>query len=439
MYRDFSIRAPSCVSAAGDALGLDDPCISPFNQPHLLLQQRYRLLKLLGEGGFGKTFLARDEQQPEPSFCVVKQLLFNSTHPQIVELFQQEVQRLAEVGDHPQIPRLLHNFEQDGQLFIVQEWIDGSTLEQEALEHPFDEKEIWALLRDLLPILQYLHDRHIIHRDIKPANIIRRHTGEVCRHANPFVLVDFGAAKQIGAVYATGTLIGSAEYAAPEQIRGKAMFVSDLYSLGVTCLHLLTQMSPFDLYDVGEATWKWEAYLTQPISASLQHILCTLVEPTIRRRYQSAIDVLAALEALDVQADQPITPVDQSIAASAPGLTNGLANPCANGTTPLEVLPTAIASIHTLQTVQSITTATLYNPQTQRWYSFPSKTKSDRHPVPPQSLMSWRLVTVGLGTAVASVAVTCLWLCVSIIFLALAVPPQSSAIPAKATSSALPR
>jgi serine/threonine protein kinase len=423
------------------------------------LHQRYRLLKPLGQGGFGKTFLAQDEYQSTKALCVVKQILPNHNNPQVTERFQQETQRLAEVGEHPQIPQLLNHFEQDGQCFIVQEWIDGSTLEQEAVEQLFDEGEVWALLRDLLPILQYLHDRNIIHRDIKPANIIRRrHTGATDCSSHSFVLVDFGAAKQIDEMQpvSTGTIIGSAEYAAPEQIRGRAVFASDLYSLGVTCLHLLTQMSPFELYDVGDAIWKWEAYLTQPISTALKHMLCTLVQPAMRRRYQSAAEAFVALEALTLQPAKRIAPSALALTSS------GVDGDCMS----CVVSPAAIAANYTIQTVRSIKAATAYNPQSQRWHSLPSATvpnnltcdvavflrsrllntsapHTDRgsptNLMAPKHLMSWRLVAVGFGTAVASVALTCLWVCVSIIFLALAVPPQSTTMPAKVTSSVLPR
>lgn len=119
------------------------------------------------------------------------------------------------------------------------------------------------------------------------------------------MLVDFGAAKHLSAISTVnaGTLIGSAEYAAPEQIRGQADFTSDLYSLGITCLHLLTQTSPFNLYDVGEDAWKWQEYLTQPVSPALRAILCKLLQPATRRRYQSAAEVLADLNVSSMPAN----------------------------------------------------------------------------------------------------------------------------------------
>lgn len=285
MYGYSLIRTPSLYPGNGSL------CFQPpFNQ---WLNCRYQILKFLGQGGFGQTFLAVDKRQNSLP-CVVKQVFLqgDKTHYQTtLDRFYEEVKRLAELGKHPQIPELLDTFEQDGCAFIVQGWIDGWTLEQEAETTPFDEAEIWNVLREVLPILQYLHDRQIIHRDIKPANLIRR------KCDRQLVLVDFGAAKQITRFNSlhTGTMIGSVEYAAPEQIKGQAVFASDLYSLGVTCLYLLTQMHPFDLYDIVEDAWKWQAYLPHPISSDLQAILCKLLQPAVRRRYQSAAEVLADL------------------------------------------------------------------------------------------------------------------------------------------------
>ena len=120
---------------------------------------------------------------------------------------------------------------------IVQTFIDGQNLEQELeVEGAFNESKIRHLLRDLLPVLQFLHENHVIHRDIKPSNIIRRGSD------GKLVLVDFGTARYVTGTFLarTGTVIGSAAYIAPEQLMGKAVYASDLYSLGVSCIHLLT-------------------------------------------------------------------------------------------------------------------------------------------------------------------------------------------------------
>ena len=271
------------------------------NLPDGLLQNRYCLYKWIGQGGFGKTFLALDQLQPSQPYCVIKQIaLFRparetQTCETQVNMLRQEGLRLAELGQYHQIPTLLNLFEQDGQGYLVQEFIDGQTLEQELAEAgAFNAAQVRQLLTQFLPILQFIHDRHVIHRDIKPANIIRR------RQDGQIFLVDFGAAKAIAEdlPIQTGTLIGSAEYAAPEQIRGRAIFASDLYSLGVTCIHLLTQMPPFDLFDMGEDVWNWQDFLPHPIDSSLAHILNRLLEPAINRRYQAVSEVLDDLNFL---------------------------------------------------------------------------------------------------------------------------------------------
>ncbi|WP_264322715.1 serine/threonine-protein kinase, partial [Zarconia navalis] len=260
-------------------------CHSP-----LRLGDRYRAIEPIGTGGFGRTFLAVDEHKPTKPRCIVKQFRSDDRNPRnqskAVALFRQEATRLEELGAHPQIPNLLAHFEQDDRLYLIQEFIDGSNLEQELAESgPFDEAKIRQLLADILPVLQFVHDRHIIHRDIKPANIIRRrsHIGQ-----GSFVLVDFGASKLATgtALARTGTTIGSAGFVAPEQSIGKAVLQSDLYSLGVTCIYLLTQVPPFELFDSSEGQWVWQDYLVDnPVSDSLVRVLNRLLESGTRRRY----------------------------------------------------------------------------------------------------------------------------------------------------------
>ena len=270
----------------------------------LLLGDRYRALELIGQGGFGRTFLAVDEYKPSKPRCVIKQF-----YPQIqganniqkaADLFEQEAMRLDELGQHPQIPELLAHFTQDNRQYLIQEFINGQNLLQELeAEGIFQEAQIRQLLESLLPVLEFIHSQQVIHRDIKPANIIRRSNREL-------ILVDFGAAKFANetALLLTGTTIGTPGYLAPEQARGKACFASDLYSLGVTCLYLLTQISPLELFDVGEDSWIWRQYLlNNPVSEQLGYILDRLVENGTKKRYQSAAEVLR-----DLESQAPIAP-----------------------------------------------------------------------------------------------------------------------------------
>jgi serine/threonine protein kinase len=262
-----------------------------------LLAERYRASKLIGAGGFGRTFMAEDEYKPSKPRCVVKQFCPSSqgtSNPdKAAELFQQEAVRLDELGKHPQIPELFAHFEQDNRLYIVQEFIDGQNLAQELAETgAFREAQIRSILRDLLPVLELIHKEKVIHRDIKPENIIRR------RSEDRVVLVDFGAAKYASstALAKTGTTIGSAGYAAPEQSFGKAVFASDIYSLGVTCIHLLTNIEPFNLYDPLESEFMWRDYLVDnPVSEELAEVLNKMIQSRVKQRYQSAVELMPAL------------------------------------------------------------------------------------------------------------------------------------------------
>ncbi len=270
----------------------------------LLLGDRYRALELIGQGGFGRTFLAVDEYKPSKPRCVIKQF-----YPQVqgadniqkaAELFEQEAMRLDELGKHSQIPELLAHFTQDNRQYLVQEFIDGRNLAQELqVEGVFQETQIRALLHSLLPLLEFIHSHQVIHRDIKPANIIRRTSpNQGGTREGELILVDFGAAKfaKETAWLQTGTTIGTPGYLPPEQARGKAVFASDLYSLGVTCLYLLTQVSPLELFDVGEDAWVWRQYLQDnPVSDELGYILDRLIENGTNKRYRSASEVLKDL------------------------------------------------------------------------------------------------------------------------------------------------
>lgn len=286
---------PDCTRATSNPTGakLCQACASK-----LVLRNRYRAITLIGQSGFGRTFLAVDEDKPSKPRCVIKQLFpqaqctNNANAQKAAELFEQEAVRLDELGKHPHIPELLAYFVEENRQYLVQEFIDGQNLAQILeTESAFRETQIRNLLKSLLPVLQFIHTHQVIHRDIKPENIIRRPDGKL-------FLVDFGAAKYATgtALLRTGTTLGTPEYVAPEQAIGKAIFASDLYSLGVTCIHLLTRMSPFDLSDRGEDTWVWRQYLVNnSVSDELSRILDKLIETATNRRYQAAEEVIKDL------------------------------------------------------------------------------------------------------------------------------------------------
>ncbi|MDZ8056428.1 MAG: protein kinase domain-containing protein [Aulosira sp. ZfuVER01] len=268
----------------------------------LLFRNRFRVIRLLGEGGFGKTYEARDtDKMNEP--CVIKQFF-----PQVqgtaalekaTELFKQEGKRLYDLGEHPQIPRLIAYFEQDQRLYLVQEFIEGQNLLQELQqEGVFSEAKIIQLLADLLPVLQFIHERGVIHRDIKPENIMRN------QNDGKLMLIDFGVSKQAkGTIFSqVGTSVGTPGYAPLEQMRGQVFPASDLYSLAVTCIRLLTGCLPNEeyydaLYDALRGRWVWKERLpsTTSITPTLVNLLDNLLQDYVKERYQSAHQVIAVL------------------------------------------------------------------------------------------------------------------------------------------------
>ncbi|WP_026082838.1 serine/threonine-protein kinase [Mastigocladopsis repens] len=289
-----------------------------------LLRGRYRVIKLLSdEGGFSRTYLAEDiDKLNEP--CVVKQLApkvqETSALKKAVELFKEEAKQLQQLGEHHQIPTLLAYFEQDKYLFLVQQYIEGQNLLKELhTQGTYTESKIRELLLDLLPVLEFIHERGVIHRDIKPQNIIRRDSDK------RLVLIDFGASKQFTATVQTkiGTTIGSHGYTPIEQMQdGKAYPASDLFSLGATCFHLLTGISPSKLWMQHGYSWvnHWRRYLnnpgqggTIPRRLKLGNLLDKLLKVDIEKRYQSADEVLKDV----LSQSQPVSSTVLSSASSS--------------------------------------------------------------------------------------------------------------------------
>jgi serine/threonine protein kinase len=261
------------------------------------LRNRYRPIKSLGSGGFGKTYLAEDIDKLNTQ-CVIKQfapqITGTNAFQKAKELFLQEAQQLEELGEHSQIPTLLAYFEENSRLYLVQQFIDGENLLQELEKQGiFSESKIRALLQDLLTTLKVVHYYKIIHRDIKPENIMRR------RSDGKLILIDFGASKQLQGTVKTGTSIGTFGYAPLEQMRdGKVYPASDLYSLGATCFHLLTGVHPGELYQEYGYEWvkTWRVHLQKPVNSDLDTVLDKLLQKYYQQRYQSAQAVLQDLK-----------------------------------------------------------------------------------------------------------------------------------------------
>lgn len=293
---------PDClVPVNPDGVTVCQSCGSPLTE---LLRNRYRPIKPLGQGGFGKTYLAEDVDRLNTR-CVIKQFVrqaSNKTFDKALTLFNQEAIRLNELGEHAQIPSLLAYFEQQGNFYLVQQEIEGNTLLQEVKrEGPFDEAKIRSLLHHLLPVLQFIHDRNVVHRDINPTNIISR------KQDHKPVLIDFGIAKQLEASLfdkqeQTGTRIGTEGYSPIEQLRsGEAYPSSDLYSLGATCICLMTGRKPEKLYSPLEGRWLWQEHVIaagRSVTSDLAAILDRMLKDFINERYRSAAEVLQELAAL---------------------------------------------------------------------------------------------------------------------------------------------
>ncbi len=269
-----------------------------------LLKGRYQVMQLISNtSGCARTYLGLDRERGEAK-CAIKHLVSlpkvqgNAVlYEKAIALFEQEAQRLTNLDAHPQIPSLWDFFQEENQRYLVQEFIPGQNLAQCLQQNgPFTEAQIRNLLQGLLPVLQFIHNRQIIHRDIKPANLMLRQGLESAPEG--FVLIDFGISKQLAqtAIAQTGTVgIGTQGYAPLEQmLTGKTYPASDLYSLGVTGLCLLTGVEPDRLYDPSQGRWLWRETQLQgnPISENLGGVLDKLTQVAIGDRYQSAQEAL---------------------------------------------------------------------------------------------------------------------------------------------------
>ena len=271
---------------------------------------RYTLLKPLGEGGFGHTFLAKDLHLPGQPQCVIKQLKPSDRRPNQLQvarrLFDTEAQVLYHLGTHPQIPRLLAHFEDNGEFYLAQDFIDGHSMGEEFEAAPWDEAAVVAFLGDVLGILAFVHQQQVIHRDLKPANLIRR------RRDKRLVMIDFGAVKQVRTQLAVNqpntphtVVIGTQGYMPSEQLGGQPRFSSDIYAVGVMGIQGLTGQYPETLLrspSTGELDW----HRNLQASPELVALLDTMVRYDFRARYPDAQTALRALKALPPYLSQHI-------------------------------------------------------------------------------------------------------------------------------------
>ena len=280
-----------------------------MHNPGKIVGERYQIIQQLGRGGFGQTYLAQDIKTPGSPRCVIKQLKPKLTQPQAWEeakkRFVKEASVQQRLGNNTQIPQILAHFTEEQEFYLVQEFIDGEELREAIQKQLFNESEVIALLHDILRVLIFVHKNDVIHRDIKPSNIIRRHSDR------KFVLIDFGAVKEIDTLIAdeqgntvlTQT-IGTRGFMPPEQIRGRPNFSSDLYALGQTAIYALTGQSPlsWDEDDNGVQT-SWQNYCQ--ISSKLTAIINRMIANRLAERYHSAMEVIYEL--------QPLTIIGQTV------------------------------------------------------------------------------------------------------------------------------
>ena len=307
-------------------------------QPGQTLGDRYVIIRQIGQGGFGRTYLAEDINRFREA-CVLKEFSPQVQTPYVVqkaeELFQREASVLYKL-QHPQIPRfrelLRINLQGKESLFLVQDYVDGETYnsllknrQQRGLK--FTEAEMRQLLQQILPVLEYIHSVGVIHRDISPDNLMLRNGDQLP------VLIDFGGVKQVAATVASqyyqtggiasptnGTLLGKIGFAPPEQMQtGVVSTHSDLYALAVTMLVLLTGKQPQELIDTYNLSWQWRREVS--LSPAFGQIIDKMLSPIASNRYQTARQLL---QALNSQHPQPVSypqtqpPTSATIAFSPP-------------------------------------------------------------------------------------------------------------------------
>lgn len=266
-----------------------------------ILSGRYKIVRELGRGGFGVTYIAQDLQRPGNPRCVVKLFEPAAKDPYTLNagkvLFDGEAEALERLGSHERIPRLLAHFEDNQKFYLVQEFIEGHDLIEELHPNkPLSEAAVIELLEDILEVLAFVHEKNKIHRDIKPSNIRRRESD------GKLVLIDFGAVKQVSTqvVNSQGQTkftiaIGSPGYMPSEQSSGKPHFSSDVYAVGIIAIQALTGVVPIHTdAETGEIAWRDSV----TVNPKLANIIDTMVRYDFRQRYPTAQLALQAVKTL---------------------------------------------------------------------------------------------------------------------------------------------
>jgi serine/threonine-protein kinase len=288
-----------------------------------LLNNRYQIIQVLGAGGFGETFLAEDTHMPSRRRCVIKQLKPVTNDPQTCQVIQQRFEREATILEYlgegsDRIPKLYAYFSENGQFYLVQEWIQGHNL-TDILESQgtLNETIVREIVVNLLSVLNYVHSKGIIHRDIKPDNIMLSPSSQPW--GKP-ILIDFGAVKETirsvvnsPGVPARSLVIGTPGYMPSEQAIGHPVYATDLYSLGLTAIYLLTGKHPQDLQanpQTGEIIWR---EYTPNISSDFAMVIDRAIKPHVSDRYSTAMQMLS-----DLQVSPSTYPTNQATVAFSP-------------------------------------------------------------------------------------------------------------------------
>ncbi|MEL6488708.1 MAG: serine/threonine-protein kinase [Cyanobacteria bacterium J06621_3] len=314
-----------------------------------LLQNHYRIVQLLGQGGFGRTYLAEDQGRFNER-CAIKEFVpikgEDKFSDKATQLFQREASVLYQI-DHPQIPKFRATFEEEERLFLVQDYVEGPTFhevlnQRRAQGRNFSEGEVRQFLKQLLPVLAHIHAKGIIHRDISPDNIILRKDDQLP------VLIDFGVVKevvtrmQMDPSVAQATTVGKAGYAPSEQLQtGRAYPSSDLYALAVTAIVLLTGREPQSLFDDINFAWQWQEFVQ--VTPEFAAVLNKALSYRPGDRYQSVSEMARALEASNrrattsaagAQSPNAVPPVSQmktvAVGRSNPDATYSQSGPTIN-------------------------------------------------------------------------------------------------------------
>jgi serine/threonine protein kinase, bacterial len=285
--------APIAPAAVATCTHLDNPantlfcthCGQPITISHRI--HDYQILKTLGQGGMGTTYLAWDTAR----MLVLKEMNADMAQiPKAQELFEREAKILQSLH-HPGIPEYYDFFVANGRKYLAMELIHGQDLDLYVMEHgkvPLAQAIDWMV--QLCEILGYIHEQQppLIHRDVKPANILVR---TIDRR---IFLLDFGAVKEIGTL--GGTKIGAPDYMAPEQNSGQPCTQSDLYAIGPTLIFLLTGRNPADFIEIHPEGYRFNVSTESTIPPALQTIIDRVTQRRIRDRYPTAADLAQALQ-----------------------------------------------------------------------------------------------------------------------------------------------